>query len=82
MDVGLDILLSFIWSALFEPPVVARRVFKISSVHPSVHPSVCLGIGIVSLVFFRFWHGARNQYGVVRDSQIFWGKNFCLKNWE
>ena len=72
MDVGLDILLCFIWSALFEPPVVARRVFKINSVHPSsVHPSVCLGIGIVSLVFFRFWHGARNQYGVVHDRARF-----------
>ena len=51
----------------------------------SVHPSFCLYrhfLGNVSLVFSRFWHGARNPYEVVCQSQIFWKKFFCPQNWE
>ena len=40
-------------------------------------------LGIVSLFFSKFWHGARNQYEVVCDGAGFSGKKkFCLKNWE
>ena len=51
-----------------------------------VCPSLCLSgrfLGIVSLVFSKFWYDARNPYKVVRDragfSRIFF---FCLRNWE
>ena len=37
---------------------------------------------IVSLVFSKFWHGARSLYEVVQwQSQIFW-EHFAKKNWE
>ena len=38
-----------------------------SSVHPSVSPSACHFLGTVSLVFSKFWHGARNLFDVVSD---------------
>ena len=40
-------------------------------------------LGIVSLVFSKFWRNARNPYEVVRDRAEFSReKNFCPKNWE
>ena len=50
--------------------------YKTGSVRPSVYPSVCLSIGIVSFVFSKFWHGARNLYEVVRGRAGFSEKNF------
>ena len=46
----------------------------------SVRPSGCF-LGIVPLVFSKFWHGVSNQCEVLCDSQIFWEKPFCLKIW-
>ena len=50
--------------------------------------SICFSIllsgrflGFVSLVFSKFWHGARNPYEVVHDSQIFC-KQVFPQNWE
>ena len=48
------------------------------SFHPSFHLSGCF-LGIVSLVFSKFWHDARNPYEVVCDSQIFQKKHFAQK---
>ena len=48
--------------------------YKTGSVRPSVHPSACLDIGIVSLVFPKFWHGARNLYELVHGRAGFSGK--------
>ena len=51
----------------------------------SVLPSVRLSgrfLGIVSLVFSKFWHDARNPYEVVHDSQIFQENFFYPQNWE
>ena len=53
----------------------------------SFHSSFCLSghfLGIVSFVFSKFWHDARNPYEVVCDSQIFQKKFFLppkLRNW-
>ena len=33
-------------------------------------------LGIVSLVFSKFWHGARNPYEIVRDRAGFFSKVF------
>ena len=43
---------------------------------PSALPSFRLlrFLGIVSLVFSKFWYGARNPYEVVRDRARFFGK--------
>ena len=38
-------------------------------------------LGIISLGFSEFQHGAKNPYQVVCDSQIFWENYFCPKNW-
>ena len=49
------------------------------SVCPYVLLSFCLSgsfLGIVSLVFSKFWDGARNLYEVVHDRQI----NVCPQN--
>ena len=51
-----------------------------SSVFPSILPSVLLYVHflvVVSLVFSKFWHGARNPYEVVRDRARF-SRKFCL----
>ena len=49
------------------------------SVHPSFRPSFHL-LGnfteTVSLIFSKFWHGARNSYEVVHDRAGFSGKKF------
>ena len=48
----------------------------------SFHSSFCLSghfLGIVSFVFSKFWHDARNPYEVVCDSQIFQKKHFAQK---
>ena len=53
---------------------VAERVLQ-NRVCPSFRLSFGLSahfLGIVSLVFSKFWHSARNPYEVVRDSWIFW----------
>ena len=49
----------------------------------SVHPSILLPVlpigcflRMVSLIFSKFWHGARIPIEVVRD------RFFCLQNWE
>ena len=36
----------------------------------------------MSLVFAKFWHGARNPYEVVRDKARFSEKKLYIKNWE
>ena len=49
------------------------------SVHPSFRPSFHLSRNfpkIVSLIFFKFWHGARNSYEVVLERDGFSGKIF------
>ena len=41
-------------------------------------------LGIVTLAFSEFWHGARNPYEVVHGGQrwIFQKRFFCPKNWK
>ena len=56
------------WSCVstFGPPAVAGRVLwnkTCPSFHPSILPSGCF-LGILSLIFSKFWHGARNLYEV------------------
>ena len=51
------------------------------SVHPSFRPSFHLSGNFnetVSLIFSKFWHGARNSYEVVRDRAGFSGKIFFV----
>ena len=39
-------------------------------------------LGIGSLDFSEFWHGARNPYEVLCHRATYFGKNiFCLKHW-
>ena len=45
----------------------------------SWHLSECF-LGIGSLYFSEFWHGARNPYEVVHNSLIFWKNFFCPKD--
>ena len=45
------------------------------SVLLSVLPSVQVFLGIVSLVYSEFWHGARNPFEVVHDRARLSGKN-------
>ena len=54
---------------LGQSVVVARQVLK-SRVCPSFPLSECF-LGIESLVFSEFWHGARNPNDVVRDRTRF-----------
>ena len=60
------------WStsvALVGPMPVTRRILW-----NKVCQSVCLSghfLGIISLVFSKFWYGARNPYEVVCDSRVF-----------
>ena len=64
-------------SVSFWTPAVTRRSYKIGSVTPSVLLSRDF-LGIVSLVFSKISHSARNSYKVVHDS--FLRKNvFCPK---
>ena len=54
------------------------RLSILLSICPSVLPSICLSgcsLGIRSLVFSKFWLGARNTYEVVRDRTGIVGKN-------
>ena len=77
----------FTFKMLIKPQVVARRVLWnrvcplfCLPVHLSMHPPFDVSIG--PLFFFsEFWHGVRNWYEVVRDSQILFKKN-CLQNKE
>ena len=77
----------FTFKMLIKPQVVARRVLWnrvcplfCLPVHLSIHPPFDMSIG--PLFFFsEFWHGVRNWYEVVRDSQILFKKN-CLQNKE
>ena len=66
---------------LFGPSMIAERV-----VWNRVCPSVLLPgrfLLTVSVVFYRFWLGARNLYKVLSDRAGFFGKKFfCPKNWE
>ena len=65
-------------NTVFGPPAVAERV-PWNRVCPSFCPSFRLCgrfLGIASLVFSKFWHGARNPYEVVRDRAEFSRKNF------
>ena len=53
--------------------------YELGSVRPPVLPFIRLSghfLGIVSLVFSKFWHGARNPYEVVCDSLTFRRKDF------
>ena len=67
------------------PPAVVGRVLQ-NRVCPSFRPSFCWSgsfLEIASLVFSKFWHGARNLYEVVPDKAGFSGeKKFCHQNWE
>ena len=61
----------------FRPLAVAG----IGSVHPSLLLYFCLSrhfLGIVSLVFSRFFHGARNPYEIVHGRAEFRGKCFFV----
>ena len=66
----------------FGPLPVAGRVLwnRVNPpFHPPVLPSFRLSVhflGIVSLVFSKFWHGAKNPYEVVFDSLTFRRKDF------
>ena len=60
------------------PPALAGRVL-LNRVCPSFRPSFRLSgrfLGIVSLVFSKFWHDARNSCEVVRDTTGFSRKKF------
>ena len=70
----------------FGPPTLVGRVLW-NRVCPSFRPSFCQSLrpsfrlsrrflGIVSLVFSKCWHGARNPYEVVRDRAGFSRKKF------
>ena len=64
---------------VFEPLVVAKTVLQ-NRVYLSFRLCFCLFghfLGIVSLVFSKFWHGARNVYEVVWQYQIFQTIFFC-----
>ena len=67
------------WSCengFLDPRWQPEGPYKIrSSVLPPFRLSGCF-LGIVSLVFSRFWHGARNPDEVVRDRAGFFGKKF------
>ena len=59
----------------FGAPVVARR-FLWNTVCLSFYPSFYLlghFRGILSLIFSKFWHGAKNPYKVVHDKAGFSG---------
>ena len=68
---------------IYWRPVVAGRVLQ-NRVCLSVLSSFCLSwhfLVIVSLVFSKFWYGARNQYEVLGGRAIFSKKTFfCLQN--
>ena len=76
---------------LFGPPAIVKRVLwnricpSFSTFLPSFCPSFHLFgcfLGIVSLVFSKFWHGSRNLNEVMRDRARFSGEiDFCPKNW-
>ena len=51
-----------------------EKSYEIGSVHPSVLPSGHF-LGIVSLIFSKFGHSARNPYKVVCDRTRFSVKN-------
>ena len=53
---------------------ISTSVVLVSQKDPVVYPGVYLGIG--SLDFFEFWHGARNSYVVARDRTRVFGKTF------
>ena len=50
------------------------------SILSSCHLHDCF-LGIGSLDFSEFWHGARNPYKVVHENPNFWKNFFCFKNW-
>ena len=59
--------------------------FHLSFCCPSVLPSFALCwhfLGIGSLVFSRFWQGARNPYEVVHDRTRFFGITFFGPHWK
>ena len=69
---------------IFGPPTVAWRVLW-NSVCLSFCQSFCLA-GTFTwncfIVFSKFWHGARNLYGILCDKAWFsWKKKICYKNW-
>ena len=79
---------------VFRPPALAGRVLwnrVCPPYHPSFHPSFHLSghsLGIVSFVFSKFWHDARNPYEIERGRAGFSRKTFlplkigqnCAKN--
>ena len=77
----------FNWTLVVAGRALLNRVCP--SFHPSVLPSFhlsCLSgrfLGIASLVFSKFWNGARNLYEVVFDRVGFSRTNFFyLRNGE
>ena len=58
-----------------------EKSYKLGSVRPSILFSAQTFFWIRSLVFPKFWHGARNSFEVVHDSWIF-GKVFLLEKWK
>ena len=69
---------SYFPNYFIEPTAVARRVLW-NKVCPSFCQSCHLSgyfLGIVSLIFSKFWHGARIPCEVVLDRARFSGKNF------
>ena len=73
-------------SQFFGPPALAEMVLWIGSVRPSVCPSVRpffrlsgRSLGIVLLVFSKFWHDARNPYEVGHGRAEFSRKIFFFE---
>ena len=72
--------------SFFGPLAVARRVLWIGSVRTSIFLSILQSVllsgyllGIVSLVFSKFWPGARNSWSCAWHSWIFQKENVCPK---
>ena len=81
----LNLFICIVYSVfLFGPSVVVKRVLWnriCPSFSTSFHLFGCF-LGIVSLVFSKFWHVSRNLNEVMRDRARFSGEiNFCPKNW-
>ena len=71
---------------LLDPQHQLEWSYEIGSVSLSILLSLSLSgsfLGIVSLVFSKFWHGARNLHEVVHNRARFLEKkNFCPQDWE
>ena len=52
--------------------VIVQEIFRTpGGIRPYVRTFVCLGFGVVSLVFSKFWHRARNPHEVMHKRALF-----------